>query len=358
MKDVYVINNKTYHLEGIVDEYASFIWTDRYNEYGDFELYIPATEKYLELFKLDYYLWIESSEHQMVVESIKLSSSVDEGNMMTITGRSLESLLLRRVIWDHITYSGSIQNQVQNLLNKCFISPSIANRRVPNFVFKASTDPNVTKATYNDDADMFGEELYDVITKMCSDARLGFRIVKTDDNKLEFSLYNGVNRSYDQQENPHVILSPAFDNIISSDYEQDSEDYKNYILVAGSKLAEAETKEVIVTAGNESVSGLDRRETYINASDIQSDKVPDFSAALRTRGTKELENYKIRNDYDGEISSDITYTYQKDYFIGDIVQLENIMGVRTKVQIMGFTISVDTGGSSSYPELEFIDNDE
>lgn len=377
MKDVYVINNETYNLEGVVDEYASFIWTDRYNEAGDFELYLPVTEKNLSLLKLGYYLWIDSSEHQMIIEEIRLSSSLDNGNMMTVSGQSLESLLMRRVVWTHGTFNGNIQNQLKNLITNSFINPSIANRKVPNFVFVDSTDEAVTSVTYEDDenSDLLGTEIYDVVNKACKSAGLGFKLTFDDSHVLQFALYNGIDRSYAQDKNPWIIVSPAFDNVASSDYQENAEDYKNYILVSGIKTEEVivkeededgeikettETKseEVLTTAGDETASGLNRREIYVNASDIQNDEVPDFIAALKQRGTSELENYKVRHVYDGQINSDITYVYNKDYFIGDIIQLENDMGIRTRVRITGFIISIDTSGTSSYPEFEFIESDE
>lgn len=372
MKDVYVINNETYNLEGVVDEYASFIWTDRYNEAGDFELYLPVTEKNLSLLKLGYYLWIDSSEHQMIIEEIRLSSSLDNGNMMTVSGQSLESLLMRRVVWTHETFNGNIQNQLKNLINNSFINPNIANRKVPNFTFVDSTDEAVTSATYEDDenSDLLGTEIYDVVNKACVSAGLGFKLTFDDSHVLQFTLYNGIDRSYAQDKNPWIIVSPAFDNVASSDYQENTENYKNYILVSGTKTEEftteedgketTETKseEVFVTAGDETVTGLNRREIYVNASDIQNDEVPDFNAALRKRGSSELENYKVRHVYDGQINSDITYVYNKDYFIGDIIQLENAMNIRTRVRITGFIISIDTSGTSSYPEFEFIESDE
>ena len=40
----------------IIDTYESFIWTDRYCEYGDFELYTMMTNTVLGFIKQDYYV--------------------------------------------------------------------------------------------------------------------------------------------------------------------------------------------------------------------------------------------------------------------------------------------------------------
>lgn len=369
MKDVYIFNNETYNLEGVVDEYNSLIWTDRYNECGDFELYVPATERYLLLLQMGYYVWIEDSDHQMVIEDIRITSSVDDGNMMTVKGRSLESFLDRRIIWGHLTFAGNIQNQIRNLMNSSYITPSMPNRRVPNLTFINNEALESSAESYYDDSDLFGNYLYDVILKYCQALQIGFKLVLTKEKTFEFSLYKGVDRSYDQEENPYVIISPAFDNIVSSDYQRDSEDFKNYILVSGTKQPEEtedlepgqeppKLEEVLVTTGDEQAVGLNRRETYINATDIQSNEVQNFEAELRRRGDQELSNKKVRNVYDGEIDSNISFQYHKDYFIGDIIQFENGLGTKTRVRISGFTVSVNTSGSSSYPEFDFIDSED
>lgn len=41
--DLYVLN-KNLETTGVIDAYESLIWTPRYYTYGDFELYLPATD--------------------------------------------------------------------------------------------------------------------------------------------------------------------------------------------------------------------------------------------------------------------------------------------------------------------------
>ena len=52
----------------LIDQYESFIWTDRYYAYGDFELYIPASTELFTYIKQNYYLQIEDSDHLMIIE--------------------------------------------------------------------------------------------------------------------------------------------------------------------------------------------------------------------------------------------------------------------------------------------------
>ena len=50
--DLYVLN-KSLETTGVIDSYESLIWTPRYYTYGDFELYLPATDYNIKLIASD-----------------------------------------------------------------------------------------------------------------------------------------------------------------------------------------------------------------------------------------------------------------------------------------------------------------
>ena len=80
----------------------------------------------------------------MIIEDIKINADTEEGNHLIVTGRSLESILERRIIWGQRIFNGNLQNGIQTMLNECIISPSIADRKISNFVFVPSADPKIT----------------------------------------------------------------------------------------------------------------------------------------------------------------------------------------------------------------------
>lgn len=96
--DVTILNTNL-DAVSIVDTYESFIWTDRYYAYSDFELYEAMREGLLDYIKQDYYLQSKESEHVMIVEKIQITSDTEDSNHVTVTGRSLESILDRRIVW-------------------------------------------------------------------------------------------------------------------------------------------------------------------------------------------------------------------------------------------------------------------
>ena len=82
---------------GVIDNYNSFIWTERYAEAGDFEINMPASVELVELLKQDRYLRISDSNEIMIIEGIAIKTE-NNAPHMTVTGRSLVSILDRRVI--------------------------------------------------------------------------------------------------------------------------------------------------------------------------------------------------------------------------------------------------------------------
>lgn len=338
----------------VADDRESVIWTDRYQEYGDFEIYTPVTSNLLSVFVQDYYLTNRDSDHVMIVEKILIKTDVESGNHVTIAGRSLESILTRRIIWGQRSITGNLQNGIKTLLDENVISPSDSSRRIENFIFEASTDEKITSLTI--DAQYTGDNLYDVISKLCKEHGIGFKVTLNDNKQFVFKLYAGSDRSYDQTDNPYVIFSPNFENIINSNYIESKSALKNVTLVGGE--GEGSSRRY-VTVG--SASGLNRRELFTDARDISSDvgdgdvlSTDEYNAKLMQRGNENLaENISITS-FEGEVETTLMFRYQEDFFDGDIIQIANEYGHETKARIVEVTISENEKGTSVYPTFSTI----
>ena len=350
-----IILNKDLDAVSILDVYESFIWTDRYYEYGDFELFTAMQDGILDFIKKNYYLQSSDSEHVMIIEDWIIKSDIENGNHITVTGRSLESILTRRIVWGQKTIRGNLQNGIKTLLNESIISPIDELRRIPNFIFEDSSDPAITNLTIN--AQYTGDNLYDVIHKICAERGIGFKITLNENKQFVFKLYAGVDRSYDQTSVPYVVFSPNFDNIINSNYMESNSSLKNITLVGG----EGEGSErKYLTVGNTSVSGLERREIFTDARDISSEvdgealSDAEYNAQLTQRGNEKLaENIELTS-FEGQTETTIMYRYQEHFFNGDIVQIANEYGHETKARIIEVVMSEDETGFSIYPTFKTL----
>ena len=354
--DILVLNDKFESIK-VIDDYESEIWTDRYNEQGDFELILPMKVEILDYLKKDYYLWLKESDHLMIIDQLNTISDIEDGNKLQVLGVSLESILNRRVIWGQKVVTGNFQDAIKTLLNENIISPTIADRKISNFIFEASTDTTITGLTIN--AQYYGENLYDIITSLCQQVNIGYKIILNSSNQFVFSFYNGTDRSYDQIANPYVIFSPKFENIISSEYKEHNDMFKNVAFIGGEGEGSARK-----TATTGTATGIARREYFSDAGDISSTtdsgtiSTAEYQKLLIQRGTEDLESYKESKSFTGEAETSQMFKYGEDFFVGDIVQVADEYGHEGKAYVTEIIFSHDKSGLSIYPTFSMIQEEE
>ena len=352
----------------VIDVYHSFIWTDRYYEYGDFELYTNMNKEILNYIKQDYYIQNPNSEHTMIIEKIQITSDFEEGDRITVSGRSLESILDRRIVWGALAFNHGLQFSIQALLEDSIINPSKPERKIENFIFEESTDPVITSLKL--DAQYTGDNLYDVISKICIENNIGFKITLNDSNQFVFKLYAGVDRSYEQEAVPYVVFSSSFDNILNGNYIESKSALKNVTLIGGQGEGEGR---VYMTVGN--VSGLERRELFTDARDLEIEKIKvpitpnswymverldteGYEKKLLQRGKEKLAECVDVVSFEGQVETTLMYKYGEDFFQGDIVQISDEYGHDTRVRILEVITSEDEEGILIYPTFATINEKE
>lgn len=342
----------------VIDSYDSLVWTERYYSCGDMEIYTGITKHNLEVFREDFYLISNDSEKTMIIEDIQILTEVEEGNTLAITGRSLESILERRIIWNQTVLEGNFQNGIKQLLDENVINPEDPSRRIENFIFKETDNEQIQELTI--EGQFRGENLYETICSLCEVNKIGFKITLTSDNHFAFELYSGEDRSYDQVKNPYVIFSPDFDNLISSNYLESKKVQKTAVLVGGEGEGDKK-KTVTVVDENGGGTGLDRREMYSNASDLSTSingfliSNKKYLAQLEQRGKEELANNTFFKSFEGEVEPNVSFRYGEDYFMGDIVQLTNEYGMETKSRVTEFIRSINSSGIDVYPTFSAVE---
>ena len=99
---IYVLDKNLKRI-GLIDNYVSLIWTTRYYFCGDFELYLPVTTEFINMLQIGYYLETTESKYVMIIESIDIKTDIENGNYLTVSGRSVESLLDRRIVANRLS---------------------------------------------------------------------------------------------------------------------------------------------------------------------------------------------------------------------------------------------------------------
>jgi hypothetical protein len=329
----------------VLDIFKSLIWVKRYYTAGDFELYTPATaEITLMLVNCPYLSRDDDNDSVMIVENIKITTDVENGNFYTISGRSLESILARRIVSGATSHQFTIETddaaEVVYQLVKINIGESAAeNRTVENFIVDETF-------TYPADIKMqiTGKNLADAISDICQTYGFGYRVTLNDDN-IVFALYAGSITD--------VTFSAEFDNLINSDYEYNGENLKNVAYIAGEGEGTARKWTDI---NSSAYSGLDRRELFVDARDISSNSGEisenDYYDMLATRGAEKLAEQQIVKAFSGNIEPRTTYQYKKDYNLGDIVTVDNGYGVTAAPRIIEIIECWDDTGYKVVPTFE------
>lgn len=368
--------DKSFEVVSLCDTFSSLIWTERYSGYGDFELYLPASMANINMFPRGFYLWlieppvldkngrkIETRNDVMIIEKTELSTDIEDGDQLVISGRSLEALLLRRVIPKKVKYESTDPREIiKIILNENIVKPSESARKIPNFkiAIDSSQRPDTKdKRSYEFD----GDYVYDAIKTICDDYDWGFSLdLKSDDHwktsYLAFSIVYGTDRSYEQTDNPYMVFSPKFDNLISSDTIEDDTEFFNSAYVASSEeTKDNKTRRLIkYVANNTGRSGWDIRETFYTNSDAKlndgnNNPRPDSDIYLELEkyGKDELKSQKSNDSFDAEIALLESVQYHRDYDIGDIIQFDNAYGVNKTARITEYVRNEDDNGYREYP---------
>lgn len=330
------------------DTYKSAIFTDRYWTPGDFELYIPATKAALDLARsASFVTRADDTTVCGLVEKVGIQTNRADGNFITVSGRLAAALLERRIVWRQTTYNGRAERIIRNLIENAFISPEIEARAVSNFELGAEIGLNdVIRVQYT------GDSVGSAVEAICKTTGTGYRVrLDLPNKKFIFELYRGTDRSFNQSVNPFVVFSSDFENLIASTYDEDASGAKNVAQVAGEGQGNERVK---VAVG--SVSGIDRNETFINAS-TKSDNQGEidlltYEGLLSEDGAQKLAELEARKQIDGEIAPNYNYTLNQDYFLGDIIQIENEYGYRMTPRIVEVIESWSSDGYTCIPTFE------
>ncbi len=369
----FMVLDKNYDAIAMIDTFTSAIWTVRYDEAGDFELCTPVRLDYIQAIQIGNYLWSKESDRLMIIETVEIATDAENGPQFTVTGRSLESILERRIITSGITFSGNVQSIIISMLNAEVINASMK-RRIPLFSYKLSTDPRITGTSMEFTAR--GENLYDMICSLCQECKIGWKILPKGVGGFEFELFVGTDRSYDQNVNPYVVFSPSFENLLNSNYIKSYKAYKNSVYAVGTYQKEViiknkykddngewvveeqttyEEDEVTAWGFSEDSepTGLARREIFIDNGGVndgeQGGDYASWNAINKQKGLTELATHQMTTAFEGELEATRQYVYGEDFTIGDIVQIQNEYGIEGTVYISEIVFSQDASGITITP---------
>ncbi len=351
---VYILDSN-FDVIDCIEDYISLIWTTRYSKRGDFEIMVKASRENVQKLRKGRYLVREYDingtyrENVMIVQNVQIQTDVENGDNFIVSGYDLKDIIHRRVIMGQTIFNNSpVRTAIYSLLSNHLISPVDTNRTVSDFVFDLT--PSIGSDVYMT-SQVTGDNLGDYIEELLEKNGYGYKVY-VESGVMYMTLTEGTDRSTEQSINPFVVFSEGFDNLLSTDYSENMNDYANAAYVAG----EGEGFERrILPVGN--AQGLDRHEIWVDARDISSNEGEisdtEYNNMLTNRGNEYLSEHGITTLFDGNVNNNVNYQYGVDYFLGDIVQVITEYGISLPARITEIIESDDTTGSMMLPTFEY-----
>jgi hypothetical protein len=362
----------------VVDEFVSVIWTERFAELGDFELVVPSTTANRKRLDAGTILAINESKRLMRVRKVEDKEDEDNGSVLKITGPEFSTIIRERVLFS-MDDDRVVDKWYGHLLNPAHIARlmffSICKDGVVSpddiipflqawgeTLYEPGTIPEPT------DEIMWEQEpvdLYEAIKNIIDPYDLGFRLYKDpEQQKLYFDIYAGSDRTTLQTELDPVVFAPDLENLQNTTELHDSTEEYNVVQVLyiyKPEVAEGEPEPlypnvdwVTVTDPNADTSsgGLARKVKVIKITTIPDGTLEaEIPAYMTQLGLEELAKSRPIRVFDGEIDQYSSYLYERDYFLGDIVEVRNANGATAFMRVDEQIFVEDAEGERSYPSL-------
>lgn len=351
--ELYILNSLYQKIE-IIEDHQSWIWTERFSAIGDFQITMPSTLENRSRFSAGTLLGKSDSSRVMVVETYEDTENEDGETLLKLSGRSLEKILDDRIAasgtagdaWVLTGFPAAIARQIYHDI--CVTGTFNIHDVIPG-VTEGSfyPDDTISEPTDTISYSMDIMSVYTAIKNLCDPYGMGFRLVRNGDtSQLYFSIYMGIDRTTQQTDYPAVVFSEELDTLQSPNELTSIAIYKNVAYV----FSAAGMEVVYPLDVDPTISGFERRAMSIKMTDIAADD-PNASAKMIQKGKEELYKNRQYSAFDGEINQYNTYRPEVDYYLGDLVEMQNKDGVRNQMQVTELISVSDEQGERSYPTL-------
>lgn len=326
---VFDLINADFAAIGELNQFDSITWGDKYQGHATFELWAPITKENAELLKEGNILWAQG-DSACIIECIKSEVTEKGTKQYNVKGRTLESLLKSRIIWDNFEMTGYASDILYKLVSDNAVNPTDTKRKIPYLKLKDIRLQLGTQISYQ----KIDGDLYDACFDLAVGQDLGFNVLfRPKTKELIFEVIQGKDRTIDQTINECVEFSTDLEDILNSSYYMNADELKTTALVAGSGEGSARKR---ITTGNVSLTGFKRKELFVDARDLQPEKedasgnmIPmpeaEYLNLLTQRGGERLGENKVVETFEANIrlQGEVQYQFGVDYFKGDKVTVRD-----------------------------------
>lgn len=352
--DIYLRDYHTNNYDRLyyIDEFESFIWTERYAEYGDFEMTLNPSRIW-SILVVGRYVSHSETKRLMVIEEREEWEDAEGKQFLTIKGRSMEAkVLTNRSVTPNLgntnlVSEGTLGAVVQNLVNRICVTGSLSwapEDVYPSmYAFDATTDKEVIKASIK------FQSLYSAVKELCDSKGFGFGIdLRESAPWLRFFVSQGVDR-------PNIVFSSDMDTLQQERHLFSIANEKTHAYV---QVKDTRWKYIVAAAGHSlGQSGFDRSVLAVEASDIAPGAgatYAEYAPIMFQRGREELAKHNKTETFDAQLTGLDPYVFHTHYTLGDHVTFIDKNKIHRKVAITEYIWSVDAEGEKRYPTFKAV----
>lgn len=318
----------------------------RYQSFDTFTMRVPLDVLSISLFKVDNIILIK--DEFFYIDQAVVNKDTDK--YMTVSGKSLVAKSIMRIIEQtYQTNSREPERIAFDLLRQHVTNAS--NLRQIKYVQSESSQKLFT-GKKTDFQNTYGNVMEQLETLMTTfDFGLREKIVNYENPKHTVEFYRGRDVS------DAIEFSKGFENLLVESYENSNDDERTTAYTLGEGEGNSRKKVIL----SPSLQGLERKELYVDARDLQKKVTKDdgsevtltdkeYESVLRQRGTEKLSERLAYLELNGAI--DLTselFVFGRDYFTGDRVRITSEMFGLTKTAVITEIQEVWENGHSLEP---------
>lgn len=274
-------------------------WNSKYYECGDFSVQIPF-EQYNSDIR---YLYRVDRKTLGIVQKVSYTYQ-NNVKYVQMSGYMFEKILDNYVVPALYNVSGNIDVVVQVMLQR-FVEPYLKGDNLPMLYYNHYTSS--ISISYNSVGSSYevGKCLYSILQPYNMSYKFNYDFAN---DRLDFVLYKGVNRTSSQTENSYITFSTAFGNINNIEAISDNSNYKNCF-----DVQVINDYSVVYSKSYDFSGGSRKYRLGVVYTDTYTDELP----ATISQRILELAT-KYQNIFNLEANPILGfYTYGVDYEIGD-----------------------------------------
>lgn len=114
----------------VIDDYISAVWNNKYFTAGDFEIICRTTNERILKVVRNNFINLNGTDEIAVIETVEFNKDEEQGATMKITGKFAQSLLSKRIVWNKTLLNGTVESELQRLINENALNPTDKDRKL------------------------------------------------------------------------------------------------------------------------------------------------------------------------------------------------------------------------------------